>query len=222
MHWLSLWCNIYNRHESSAIIELPGWTVYNIFGNKNSLLLKLKAFFENWCKKKNLLWYYFIALMHFNFISFKLFCWLICPLRPPLFLRFWCQVAWSDCVREGNLQNTLPRPDSLQHLCFSLSALAELSFETCVQPSIELCEGKKNEQTGGDNGHQGWSHLQMRDFPSVPRQSLTLSLPPSLISPSPLSIYVTPSFSLITLPSSLFFAMLSRSASLSLSGPCPF
>lgn len=157
---------------------------------------------------------YFCA---FNSISLKLFCWLMCPLRPPLFLRFQGQVAWSDYVIERKIRKSLPRPDSLQCLCFSLSALAEPSIETCVQWSTEVCEGKKNERTGGENGHQGQSHLQMRDFPITAFCSswISHSVSPSIINSfSPLSIYITPSFALMTLPPSLC-VMLSHSASLS-------
>lgn len=109
---------------------------------------------------------FFPEVLSFHSISFKLSCQLMCPLMPPLFLRFQGQLTWRVCARRiERIVESLPRADSLRHLCFSLSALAAARIETCVQRSIEICERKKNEQTGRENGHQGQSHLQMRDFP---------------------------------------------------------
>lgn len=190
------------EHESSGFSSrmLQRWCG-RIFGNiwpLRCVICSLESGTQDSCVIKTccpavyFLLKYFIALMNFytfNSISLKLFCWLMCPLSPSLFLRFQGQVAWSDYVRKGKIRKSLPRPDSLQSLCFSLSALAEPGIETCVQRSIEVCEGKKNERTGGENGHQGQSHLQMRDFPITAFCSSWIS---HSVSPSIINFFLTP------------------------------
>lgn len=118
----------------------------------------------------------------------------------------------------GENTKSLPRPDSLQCLRFSLSALAEPGIKTCVRQSIEVCEGKKNEWTGGENGHQGQSHLQMRDFPITAFCSswISHSVCPSIINFFLTSFDLYHSLLLFNNPPTIsLFVMLSHSTSLS-------
>lgn len=137
---------------------------------------------------------YFIALMYFcafNSLSLKLFCWIMCPLRPPLFFKVSgpSGVKW---LRERG-ENTKESPEARLppvSLFFTVSTRgAPAGIETCVQRSIEVCEGKKNEWTGGENGHQGQSHLQMRDFPITAFCSSWIS---HSVSPSIINFVLTP------------------------------
>ncbi len=131
----------------------------------------------------------------------------MCPLRPPLFWRFQGQVAWSDCVREGKIRRAswglTPSSVSVFHYQHLRSPVLRPASSRALRFVRERRMSELGEKIAiRDNLIYRWETPPL--LPSVPRESLTLSLPPSLISFSPLSIYITPSFSLITLPPSLF------------------
>ncbi len=131
----------------------------------------------------------------------------MCPLRPPLFWRFQGQVVWSDCMREGKIRRAsrglTPSSVSVFHCQHLRSSVLRPASGRALRFVSERRMSELGEKMAiRDNLIYRWETLP--SLPSVPRESLNLSLPPSLISFSPLSIYITPSFSLISLQPSLF------------------